>query len=382
MQIGEIGRGIAQRRKQLRLSQEELASRIGVTRQAVSKWESGAALPSVDNMVELARVLNASVDELLQLTVEKRESGLSAESVGRLLDEQSARQEKRIRRLTYALIAAAAVLVVGIALSTVLSILRTNRMEESVNLRISHTTSMLNSAISGMGSGVANSVREAIDEGKSRLSDGGCRGETYVHANQAIEMKLFAYPQVLGEQSGAEFYALRGDGSRISVPATVVSGGFEATLSVPVADANYIPLDIYVSWQESGETVTEKILSRDLYPDEFRMRIDYLDMNMYYANDQLHIMPFVSMVMPYDNRAAYPVHARYEVLARGEVVLTAEEKIFCEAGTASMTWMPEEEIVIDGTIPFQDVALRAIVTDASGNVFTKEYAPPADNDAV
>ena len=41
MEIGEIGRGIAQRRKQLGLSQEELANRLGVTRQAVSKWESG-----------------------------------------------------------------------------------------------------------------------------------------------------------------------------------------------------------------------------------------------------------------------------------------------------------------------------------------------------
>ena len=50
MQIGEIGKGIAERRKQAGLSQEELARRLGLTRQAVSRWESGAALPTVDNL--------------------------------------------------------------------------------------------------------------------------------------------------------------------------------------------------------------------------------------------------------------------------------------------------------------------------------------------
>ena len=72
MQIGEIGKGIAEKRKQAGLSQEELAKRLGLTRQAISRWESGAALPTVDNLVELARVLEVSVDELLQLTREEK----------------------------------------------------------------------------------------------------------------------------------------------------------------------------------------------------------------------------------------------------------------------------------------------------------------------
>jgi len=376
MQMDEIGKGIAQRRKQLGLSQEELAGRIGVTRQAVSKWESGAALPSVDNMVELSKILNASVDELLQLDGETRESGLSAESVGRLLDEQSARQEKRIRRLTRALIIAAAVLAIGVMLSTVLGILRTNRMEESLNLRIESTRAQLNSAISSISSTVANSVSAAIDEGKSLLTDGGCRGETYVHAEQAIQMKLFAYPQLLGGQSEAEFYALLRDGSRISVPATSVNGGFEATLSVPVADKDYVSLDIYVSWQENGETVTEKILSRDLYADEFRMRIHDMDMNMHYAEgSKTCVMPFVTIVMPDFRTSAYPVHIRYDVLVRGETAASAEEELFCDPGTFSITAMYEDEIRLDGQIPFEEITLRATVTDASGNVFTKEYVP-------
>jgi transcriptional regulator with XRE-family HTH domain len=52
-------------RKQARLSQEELAARVGVSRQAVSKWELGDATPEVDKLVTLAKVFGVTVDELL-----------------------------------------------------------------------------------------------------------------------------------------------------------------------------------------------------------------------------------------------------------------------------------------------------------------------------
>ena len=52
-------------RKQARLSQEELAARVGGSRQAVSKWELGDATPEVDKLVALARVFGVTTDELL-----------------------------------------------------------------------------------------------------------------------------------------------------------------------------------------------------------------------------------------------------------------------------------------------------------------------------
>ena len=47
------------------LSQEALAEQVGVSRQAIGKWESGASLPGLDNLQELARALGVSCDELL-----------------------------------------------------------------------------------------------------------------------------------------------------------------------------------------------------------------------------------------------------------------------------------------------------------------------------
>lgn len=52
-------------RKGCGLSQEELAQRIGVSRQAVSKWERGEASPDTYNLVELSKVFNVTLDELV-----------------------------------------------------------------------------------------------------------------------------------------------------------------------------------------------------------------------------------------------------------------------------------------------------------------------------
>lgn len=50
----------------MNLSQEELASRIGVSRQAVSKWERAEASPDTDNLILLADIYGVSLDELLK----------------------------------------------------------------------------------------------------------------------------------------------------------------------------------------------------------------------------------------------------------------------------------------------------------------------------
>lgn len=64
------GLTLAQRLRQLRsaagYSQELLADRLGVSRQAVSKWETGTAEPSTANLLALADLYGVTVDELLR----------------------------------------------------------------------------------------------------------------------------------------------------------------------------------------------------------------------------------------------------------------------------------------------------------------------------
>ena len=60
-----IGKRIASLRKEKGLKQEELAEMLGVSGQAVSKWENDQTCPDISLLPKLARILGVSVDELL-----------------------------------------------------------------------------------------------------------------------------------------------------------------------------------------------------------------------------------------------------------------------------------------------------------------------------
>ncbi|MEE1042730.1 MAG: helix-turn-helix domain-containing protein, partial [Clostridia bacterium] len=61
-----IGEKISQLRMASGISQEQLAEKISVSRQAVSKWEMDQALPQIDKVLQLCQLFDVSTDELLQ----------------------------------------------------------------------------------------------------------------------------------------------------------------------------------------------------------------------------------------------------------------------------------------------------------------------------
>ena len=60
------GEKITKARKELGLTQEELAGKLGVTRQSVSRWESDLAFPETDKLVTMSKLFDCSVDYLLK----------------------------------------------------------------------------------------------------------------------------------------------------------------------------------------------------------------------------------------------------------------------------------------------------------------------------
>ena len=55
---------IATVRQKNKLTQEEIAEKLGISRQSVQKWESGLSYPSIDKLVSLSKLLNVSIDYL------------------------------------------------------------------------------------------------------------------------------------------------------------------------------------------------------------------------------------------------------------------------------------------------------------------------------
>lgn len=68
-----LGERISYYRKERGLSQEKLAGILGITRQAVTKWENDASRPSSENLLRLAEVLDVKVDQLLGAEKETEE---------------------------------------------------------------------------------------------------------------------------------------------------------------------------------------------------------------------------------------------------------------------------------------------------------------------
>lgn len=62
----KLGENIREKRKALKLSQEYIAEQLGVSRQAVSKWETGQTEPTAKNLVELAQLFGVTVSELIE----------------------------------------------------------------------------------------------------------------------------------------------------------------------------------------------------------------------------------------------------------------------------------------------------------------------------
>ena len=88
-------------RKQKGFSQEELASRLHVVRQTISKWEKNLSVPDADTLIRLAEILEVSVSELLGSKIETKNGNVTndvAEQLSRI-NEQLAIKNRRSRRI-------------------------------------------------------------------------------------------------------------------------------------------------------------------------------------------------------------------------------------------------------------------------------------------
>lgn len=66
----QVGKRITKLRRSFDLSQEDLANKLYVTRQCISKWELGISVPNLDMIIEMTKLFSVSIDELLCLDLD------------------------------------------------------------------------------------------------------------------------------------------------------------------------------------------------------------------------------------------------------------------------------------------------------------------------
>ena len=82
----EFNEKLQELRKNKKLTQEELAEDLYVSRTAISKWESGRGYPNIDSLKEIAKYFSVTIDELL-----------SGDEVLSIAEEDNKQKEKHLK---------------------------------------------------------------------------------------------------------------------------------------------------------------------------------------------------------------------------------------------------------------------------------------------
>ena len=160
-----LGQNLQAARKAKGLSQETLAERIGVSRQALGKWEKDTALPGLDNLQAAAQVLGVSVDTLLGTGCADPAPAVTLDAMRDLLAARDA--EQRRRRLWGLLGAAGAI--VAVLLLVVQNMAYQRKMQSltdsyaNLQQQLSSTTAALTARM--------DELQDAVRQGKSTVMD-------------------------------------------------------------------------------------------------------------------------------------------------------------------------------------------------------------------
>lgn len=161
-----LGQNLQAARKAKGLSQETLAEKIGVSRQALGKWEKDTALPGLDNLQAAAQVLGVSVDTLLGSGCADSAPAVTLNAMRDLLAARDAEQ-RRSRRLWGLLGAAGAI--VAVLLLVVQNMAYQRKMQSltdsyaNLQQQLSSTTAALTARM--------DELQDAVRQGKSTVLD-------------------------------------------------------------------------------------------------------------------------------------------------------------------------------------------------------------------
>lgn len=192
-----LGQNIQTARKAKGISQETLAEKIGVSRQALGKWEKDTALPGVDNLQALAKELGVSVDALLGSAAP--DTAAPAVTLNALRDLLDARDAEARRRRRGAWLAAAAAAVVLLAVGGGLAARLQTRLDGLAGQYgyLSSELSRTNSDLSARMQELQNAVRQ----GESTVLDWGWHPLASLQDDGKMPVEVYVKPRT--EQQGA-----------------------------------------------------------------------------------------------------------------------------------------------------------------------------------
>lgn len=284
-----VGQRIAQKRKELGLSQEALGERLGVSRQAIYKWESDAALPEIEKLVNLSREFSVSIDWLLgegdeskELTPEQLR--MVEEIVGRYLAAQPA--EKTIilretveaeaepevggeatekpkppkrRRWPWVL---AGLVLVGVFFNLFSRLDQMRQENQNLQMAVANVRSDVNSQIYS----ITRRVEEVLQSQNSLTAEQSAEVTATDYRANTVTVSARALPRTYVEGMTAEFI-LTSDGETVTVPGTLGKDhAFTGSLTGPLSDEIGVSVVLLTGEQRETQLLNEFF---SLYSESF-----------------------------------------------------------------------------------------------------------------
>lgn len=251
------------------MSQEELAEKLGVSRQAVSKWESGATQPELPKLIELSKLYSVSVDELLSLEHAKPEQDAAESPVQSNAEKAPAEKlsfrdfciqhKKIIGGAAVAAMALAALIAVGVHYNN-----RINSLSMQVNDLRSQLYNVQNN-LSNQIAGISNNVSDILERESSLISQYSYEVKSVNLKKQECTLAFSLLPKTISENTIVNIGVIdRSSSSPLSsvgpsvynVPLTQDGFGY---LRGDIALALSDELGVNVNFMTNGETQSQEL---------------------------------------------------------------------------------------------------------------------------
>lgn len=392
----ELSEKILELRKNAGYSQEKLADLLHVSRQAVSKWESGAALPTLDNLIELSRLFQIPLDVLtgtVQAEARQEKTEPTADDPGGT-DAGPEPEFLRIKRQRNIAVAAAGVL----ALSLLISIWsNTARVTELTNEMAALSGRI--SAVESQGwpypqqPAIESTPKAGWQAESSLVSDFTYRVVSYDPKTGLITIHVSTTPKVYQEGVTAIFTA-SGAGIEPQELAGQPAAGnaFLATIEVPVVDE----LRLSVSFLREGEAHNQLLDTVTGLKGDYQMKVDSMyNGRVQRLGENITLSGEVETSITAVNFAPgskesvvgdpwnYPVSGKVELLANNTMVAEAQIPIAdtYTADDANGPWAPYGQVTFYTRFPNEisvpresGLTLLVTVTDNFGTLYTQEIS--------
>ena len=385
-----LGQNIQTARRAKGLSQEALAERIGVSRQALGKWEKDTALPGLDNLQVLAAELGTGVDALLG--AEQADPAAPAVTLDALRDLLAARdaEEKRRRRLWGCAGGAAVVILAGLLAAVAWQyerqIAALNQNYAAIQSSYAAQQAELSAQIS--------ELQDAVRMGEATVLDWRWLPADKLHRDADkswMPVQVQVTPRTVRDGMTARLAVRSGDDTQLYDMTAAPDGSFAAQGIVFVVGSTY---DLSVQWTADGTTTSEGLGTVDFNDEMTEPTIVWGA-----ADSSLDFGYYINRVngKRYLTLTCYPVELQVDAppwmqIAKVEIDLrlngdvgepTATAALECEDeysyGSSARTesvWNGTfyDDAVINGWEYDGDAAPKYVVrvTDSNGGVWTEE----------